>query len=401
LECNAAAPCAFAERNLGTESRNVEETRSAVRDMNEENRENILTISGLHKHFGKVVALKNINLEIRKGEILTLLGPSGCGKSTIMRIMAGFIEPTKGELRLRGQDMSRMPPERRPINMVFQRYALFPHLDVFDNIAFGLRRKKLPEAETRRRALDMMELVQLDDLASRWVNELSGGQAQRVALARALVMQPEILMLDEPLAALDLKIRQHMLAELMRIQRTTGTTFVYVTHDQDEALFLSTRIALMDHGIIKQVGTPDELYFHPESLFAAKFLGETNIIPGTISDRKGNAAIVQFEGGKAEASRVDPVLVSGDKVSISVRPASIDISPSLPSHADDRMPPNKCRATLVDITPIGSRVIYAAELKDGTILRAQRMRGSEDQPFAIGQSVSLSWKEDAMAILST
>ena len=361
---------------------------------------NIVTMTGLWKSFGKFEALRNINLDIRKGEILTFLGPSGCGKSTLLRIIAGFIDPSSGELLLKGKDMARMPPEKRPVNMVFQRYALFPHLDVFDNIAFGLRLKRMPEADVRRRVLAMMELVQLDEMADRWINELSGGQSQRVALARALVNQPEVLLLDEPLAALDLKIRHLMLAELKRIQQTTGTTFVYVTHDQDEAMILSSRVVLMDHGVIEQVGTPDELYFHPESLFAAKFLGETNIIPGNVVERTDEGVVVSFDGGTAQAAHVRAAVSQGDKVHISVRPVAIHISAAEDGIAHGRMQHNSCLGVLSGITPIGGRIVYNVKLDGGIMLRAQHERAVEIHPYRLGQTVRLGWSADAMAVLT-
>ena len=366
--------------------------------MTERPQENIVSIAGLGKRFGDFVALRDINLEIRQGEVLTFLGPSGCGKSTLMRIIAGFEAPTEGALRLHDQDMVRMPPERRPVNMVFQRYALFPHLDVFDNIAFGLRLKKLPEKEVRAKVQAMMKLVQLEHLASRWISQISGGQSQRVALARALVNQPEVLLLDEPLAALDLKIRHHMLTELQRIQRATGITFVYVTHDQDEAMILSNRIVLMDHGIIEQIGTPDDLYFRPQSLFAAKFLGDTNIVPGKIVERQGDGALARFGNATTHGSRVASQLRQGDDVLISVRPEAIAIRPS-DAQANGSAAPNACRATLRSITPIGGRVVYGTELDDGTVLRAQQPRANEAQALAIGQPVELSWRPDVIAIL--
>ncbi|VDC28672.1 ABC transporter ATP-binding protein [Pseudogemmobacter humi] len=356
----------------------------------------IVTMRNLDKSFGTFVALRDINLEIRKGEILTFLGPSGCGKSTLMRIIAGFEAPSRGELLLHDQDMTRLPPERRPVNMVFQRYALFPHLDVFDNIAFGLRIRKLPESEVRTRVMRMMELVQLDKMASRWINELSGGQSQRVALARALVNGPEVLLLDEPLAALDLKIRQLMLQELRRIQESTGTTFVYVTHDQDEAMILSSRVVLMDHGRIEQVGTPDELYFRPRSLFVARFLGEMNILPARIVEASDSGVVARFEGGTARSATAQPGYAREDGTHIAVRPEAIRIAPA-PENAP--VGHNACLARIAAIEPIGGRVVYSAELPNGTRLRAQRIRDGGGADFSIGQPVLLSWEPNAMTIL--
>ena len=360
----------------------------------------IVAMRGLGKRFGNVVALSNIDLDIREGEVLTLLGPSGCGKSTLMRIIAGFDAPSEGTLHLRGKDMIPMPPERRPVNMVFQRYALFPHLDVFDNIAFGLRLKNMPEAEVRKRVLDMMDLVQLGNMASRWINEISGGQSQRVALVRALVNEPEVLLLDEPLAALDLKIRQTMLSELRRIQQSTGTTFVYVTHDQDEAMFLSSRVVLMDHGIVVQVGTPDELYFRPESPFAAKFLGETNFIPGKVTERRGHGVAAQFAGGAVFSSRDFPELMAGEDVHILIRPEAIDISVNDTGARGAGTRVNGCVATLILAEKIGGRLIVSCQLADGTIVKAQKARLGSDQSMEVGQPVWLRWPDSVVAMLS-
>lgn len=368
-------------------------TANAKRLLSEQS---LVSIRGLEKRFGSYTALQGITLDVKEHEILTLLGPSGCGKSTLMRIIAGFEPPTSGQLLLRGEDLSRIPPERRPINMVFQRYALFPHLDVFDNIAFGLRIKRLPEHEVRKKVLAMMDMVQLKDMAGRWITQISGGQSQRVALARALINEPEVLLLDEPLAALDLKIRQLMLTELKRIHETTGTTFVYVTHDQDEAMLLSSRVALMDHGKIEQIGTPDDLYFRPVSLFAAKFLGETNIIAGRLTDGGSGTMVAEFSGGRTELSNSTASRDPGSNALLSVRPEAIEISAAQPL-ASDR--PNGCTAILRSINPIGGRVVFVSELGDGTVVRAQRARIGVEDMFRNGQQVYLTWKPEAVNLL--
>ncbi len=245
--------------------------------------QDIVQLKNVTKKFGHFTALDSINLNVRKGEILTLLGPSGCGKTTLMRILAGFEDATSGAVHINGREVTGVIPEKRNVNMVFQRYALFPHLDVYDDVAFGLRLKKVRADEIDWRVKRMLELVQLSGHASRWIHELSGGQSQRVA--RALVNEPDVLLLDEPLAALDLKIRHHMLRELKRIHQETGTTFTYVTHDQDEAMVLSDRVVLMNHGTIEQLAAPEAMYAAPETLFCAQFFGETNIRAGA----RGNA----------------------------------------------------------------------------------------------------------------
>lgn len=226
--------------------------------------------------------LSNINLYIRQNEFMTLLGPSGCGKTTMLRIIAGFEQPSHGELRLFGENMAGVPPYERRVNTVFQRYALFPHLDVAQNIAFGLKLKKMPKRDIARKVDDMLRLVGLRGLGDRNISKLSGGQQQRVAIARALVNEPEVLLLDEPLGALDLKFRQEMQLELKRMQKSLGITFVYVTHDQEEALAMSDAIAVIDDGVIQQIGTPEQIYNEPRNSFVADFIGESNILSGTM-----------------------------------------------------------------------------------------------------------------------
>ncbi|MEW8978562.1 MAG: ABC transporter ATP-binding protein [Symbiobacterium sp.] len=235
---------------------------------------------GVSKTFGSTEALTDLNLEIRPGEFLTLLGPSGCGKTTTLRLLAGFEEPTCGEIWLAGKPVQGLPAYKRPVNTVFQHYALFPHMTVFDNVAFGLRMQKVPQAEIKRRVTAALELVRLEGMGGRRPHELSGGQQQRVALARALVLEPKVLLLDEPLGALDLQLRRAMQVELRQLQRRLGATFLYVTHDQEEALAMSDRIAVMRNGRIEQLGTPEEVYLRPATRFVAQFLGEANLLEG-------------------------------------------------------------------------------------------------------------------------
>lgn len=353
-----------------------------------------MQLNNVHKAFGPFKALNDINLEVQKGEILTLLGPSGCGKTTLMRIIAGFEEPTSGSLLISGQNATSLPPEKRHVNMVFQRYALFPHLDVFDNVAFGLRLRKLPKDEVNRKVKAMLHLVQLDSFASRWINELSGGQCQRVALARALVNQPDVLLLDEPLAALDLKIRHHMLRELKRIHEETGTTFVYVTHDQDEAMILSDRVVLMNKGEIEQLGSPQDLYAAPESLFCAKFFGETNILEGRIDKViSGQAQIsTPLFAAKGFARKAK----EGDNVSISIRPEAMRLT-----SADSSAPagPNRINGTVEDIVFIGNRVVY--QIRHGaSLLNCQETRPVTGIQYTPGTNVHLNWPDEAVVVLT-
>lgn len=239
----------------------------------------LVRLSGVRKSFGGVVALDGVDLEVRRGEFFSLLGPSGCGKTTLLRLLAGFDTPDAGRIEIAGRDMAGVPPYDRPVNTVFQNYALFPHMTVEANVAFGLRMKGLPQAEVRRKVAWALELVDLLGLERRYPRELSGGQRQRVALARALVLEPEVLLLDEPLSALDLKLRQELRVELMQLQRRLGKTFIFVTHDQEEALVMSDRIAVMRAGRIEQLGLPDEVYERPKNRFVADFLGRSNLLP--------------------------------------------------------------------------------------------------------------------------
>ncbi|MQW87616.1 ABC transporter ATP-binding protein [Sinorhizobium saheli] len=355
---------------------------------------NIVELNNITKKWGAFTALDNISLSVRQGEILTLLGPSGCGKSTLMRIAAGFESPSTGSVLIGGKDVTSVPPERRPVNMVFQRYALFPHLDVFDNVAFGLRLKGLPAERINSEVNAMLDLVQLQDFKNRWIGEISGGQAQRVALARALVNKPQVLLLDEPLAALDLKIRHHMLEELKRIHTETGTTFIYVTHDQDEAMILSDRVVLMNKGTIEQIGTPDEMYGAPKTLFCAKFFGETNLVTGSVRDSDSQGAVVELPIGAAELGGRN--LRKGSTVHVSIRPEAINIAPAV----EGQTRANSAAGQVEDVTFIGSRVVYKVRHKDGMLLKCQEPRGAAGIRFAVGSQVCLAWEPASVVVLT-
>jgi ABC-type Fe3+/spermidine/putrescine transport system ATPase subunit len=354
----------------------------------------IVQLNNVHKAFGPFKALNNINLDIQKGEILTLLGPSGCGKTTLMRIIAGFEEPTSGTLKINGQNATSLPPEKRSVNMVFQRYALFPHLDVFDNVAFGLRLRKLPKDEVNKQVTAMLHLVQLESYSGRWIHELSGGQCQRVALARALVNQPDVLLLDEPLAALDLKIRHHMLRELKRIHEETGTTFVYVTHDQDEAMILSDRVVLMNKGEIAQLGSPQDLYAAPESLFCAKFFGETNILEGRVD--KITSGVADISTALFSAKGAARNAREGETVSISIRPEAMKLTGS---DAPLLAGPNRLTGHVEDIVFIGNRVVYQVRHGDN-LLSCQETRPVTGIQYTPGSHVHLNWPDEAVVVLT-
>jgi spermidine/putrescine transport system ATP-binding protein len=283
-------------------------------------------LAGVRKQFGDFVAVQNLDLDIASGEFFTLLGPSGCGKTTTLRMVAGFEEPTAGRIRIDGEDVGDLPPHRRPTNTVFQSYALFPHLSVGDNVAFGLRRQKVSKEETQRRVREELERVGLATEINRRPNQLSGGMQQRVALARALVNRPKVLLLDEPLGALDLKLRKGLQIELKRIQTEVGITFVYVTHDQEEALTMSDRIAVMNRGLIEQVDDPEEVYERPATTFVAGFIGVSNLMPGEVTRSNGDRATVRLETGpEIEADTRQSVTV-GERLHAVVRPEKLNIT---------------------------------------------------------------------------
>lgn len=290
----------------------------------------VIAIDNVTKRFGGFLAVDHANFEISRGEFFSMLGPSGCGKTTMLRMIAGFESVSSGEIRLEGIDVSRVPPYRRNVNTVFQHYALFPHMTVFENVAFGPRTKGLDNAEVEKRVSHILGIVRLGDLAARRPDQLSGGQRQRVALARALVNYPSALLLDEPLSALDLKLRQAMQIELKRIQRETGITFIFVTHDQEEALTMSDRIAVMSAGRVEQVGTPQEIYHHPASVFVAGFIGIANLIGARIESLNHHKAMVEIAGGHAAAQVDAKGLSRGDLALMMIRPERIRLGAAKP-----------------------------------------------------------------------
>jgi spermidine/putrescine transport system ATP-binding protein len=282
-------------------------------------------LESVTKRFGSTVAVDNVSLEIREGEFFSLLGPSGCGKTTTLAMIGGFEEPTSGTLYLGGDDVTGLPPYRRDVNTVFQSYALFPHLDVFENVAFGLRRRGVGKAEIRERVGEGLRLVDLPGYERRKPGQLSGGQQQRVALARALVNRPKLLLLDEPLGALDLKLRKQMQLELKRIQTEVGITFLYVTHDQEEAMVMSDRLAVMNAGKIEQVGPPEHVYDSPATEFVAGFLGASNLLPGRIGERNGETTAVSLDDGGEVRVATGRIQVEGPAVKVGVRPEKLQI----------------------------------------------------------------------------
>jgi spermidine/putrescine transport system ATP-binding protein len=330
-----------------------------------------------HSHGEVVQAVKGVTLDIAEGEFFSLLGPSGCGKTTTMRMIAGFEEPTRGLVRLRGQDVTNVPPNKRDVNMVFQSYALFPHMNVWDNVAFGLKQRSTPQDEIRRRVGEMLEIVDLTGREKRRPREMSGGQQQRVALARALVNRPRALLLDEPLGALDLKLRQAMQIELKRIQREVGITFVYVTHDQGEALTMSDRIAVMNDGEVEQLASPRDIYERPASAFVAGFIGTSNLLSGV-----AGGGVMEVGGGR--------VLVSGreGEVTVTVRPEKITLTADKPTGEVSVVP-----GTVTEVVYLGTYTSYAVGLADGTEVTVFQQNAHDATNAAErGDAVWLSWQ---------
>jgi spermidine/putrescine transport system ATP-binding protein len=290
-----------------------------------------LEFVGVSKSYGRVEAVKDVSFSVSAGEFFSILGPSGCGKTTLLRLVAGFEHPDKGRIFLGGEDITNLPPHKRPINTVFQSYALFPHLSLFENIAFGLRIQKKTSLEINREVDKMLKLIQMEDHAHKKPDQISGGQKQRVAIARALINKPRLLLLDEPLAALDLKLRQKLLLELELFHDEVGITFVYVTHDQSEAMAVSDKIAVINHGQIEQLGTPRELYEQPKSSFVAAFIGDTNFLDGIVSEKINNEySILEIEDFPKVLCYNDKQLATGDLVHLSIRPEKIHISKERP-----------------------------------------------------------------------
>ncbi|MGY0611763.1 MULTISPECIES: ABC transporter ATP-binding protein [unclassified Luteimonas] len=361
-------------------------------------------IEGVTKTFGKVYACDDVTLDVYRGEFFALLGGSGSGKSTLLRILAGLEAPDQGRILIDGLDVTDLPPYQRPVNMMFQSYALFPHMTVAQNIAFGLRQDRLPAGEIRDRVQAMLELVRMPQLANRKPHQLSGGQRQRVALARALAKQPKLLLLDEPLGALDRRLREHTQFELVNIQERVGTTFIMVTHDQEEAMTMSSRIAVMDTGRIVQVSTPAVLYEYPATRFVAEFIGGINIFEGRVlgSDEATGQACIQCDALDAEllARHTDP-LPEGTAVSVAVRPEKIDVHEAPPprgSVATENVVVGKVR----DIAYLGDVSIYQVETEAGAIVRVQEthVARSSEPHYDWDDTLWLSWEAASAVVLT-
>jgi spermidine/putrescine transport system ATP-binding protein len=348
------------------------------------------------KRFDDVIAVNNVSLKIKDGEFFSLLGPSGCGKTTTLRMIAGFETPTEGEICIQGELMGLTPPFQRNTNMVFQNYALFPHMSVGENISFGLEMKKVPKEEIARRVEEALELVRLPAFGKRRPDQLSGGQQQRVALARALINRPGVLLLDEPLGSLDLKLRKQMQLELKGLQHRIGITFVYVTHDQEEALTMSDRIAVMEQGRALQVGTPTEIYERPASRFVADFIGETNFLEGTVLKRDGTYVVVDVAGMPAVLALSAEKFAPSKRVTVAVRPEKITIQ-----EEEHRRENNCCQGTIESVVYIGTDTNYVVRLASGATMRVreQNIAPSLRKGLDEGTTAFLFWQPESSLLL--
>ena len=357
-------------------------------------------LAGVTKRFGDVVAVDDISLDILRGEFFSLLGPSGCGKTTTLRMIGGFEQPDEGAIELAGVNVAGLPPHRRDVNTVFQSYALFPHLNVFDNVAYGLRRRRLAKDQIPGQVGRILDLVDLPGFEGRRITQLSGGQQQRVALARALVNQPQVLLLDEPLGALDLKLRKQMQLELKGLQHEVGITFIYVTHDQEEAMTMSNRIAVMRDGRIEQVGPPEEVYERPATEFVASFLGASNLLDGTVGPPDGDFRTIELASG--EKVRVPAAAIEGPerRIRLGVRPEKIRIgamADASPANGD-----NAIEGTVRDATFVGVSNVYTVATRDGhaVTVYAQNLGTSMDRLPAPGETVRLTWHPEHTFVVS-
>ena len=357
-----------------------------------------ISLRGVNKRFGDVHAVNDVTLEIPEGEFLTLLGPSGCGKTTTMRMIAGFDDPDSGQILLRGSDVVGTPPNKREVNMCFQHYALFPHMNVEDNIAYGLKLRKVAKDERRQRVGEMLEIVRLEGFEKRRPSQLSGGQQQRVALARALINRPAALLLDEPLGALDVKLRKQMQLELKRIQLELGTTFVYVTHDQEEALSMSDRIAVMNLGVVEQFGSPREIYEHPETPFVADFVGVLNAMDLRVDELRGDDAIMRVSDRERVVVPVGRSgATTGSTLLVAVRPERVSVGPRDGANAPTEG--SVLTGTVAQIVYLGTLTQFHVETTTGNRLIAHRLSDDGAAVIGEGDAVSLTWGREDTALL--
>jgi len=346
------------------------------------------------KRFGHIGAVHDVTLAISEGEFFSLLGPSGCGKTTTLRMIAGFETPDEGRILLQDRDVTSISPNRRPVNMVFQQYALFPHMSIYDNVAFGLKVKRVPRQEHKERVREMLRVAELEGFERRRARQLSGGQQQRVALARALVNRPAALLLDEPLGALDVKLRKQMQLELKRIQSELGTTFVYVTHDQEEALAMSDRIAVMNGGRVEQIGSPREIYERPQTAFVADFIGSLNALDFSVHELVGEYALMRLGERERLVVTAGSGLRAGDSLRVAVRPERVQIAP-LDGAASDGG--SRLEGTIAEIVYLGMYSQYHVETGAGRVVANSL---AEESPLAPDSRVAVSWEPEHAYVLA-
>ncbi|MBB3353283.1 putrescine transport system ATP-binding protein [Rhizobium sp. BK049] len=356
-----------------------------------------IAFKNVTKRFGNFTAVDDLSLNIYHREFFALLGASGCGKSTLLRMLAGFEQPSSGEIILDGTDLAGTPPYKRPVNMMFQSYALFPHMTVEKNIAFGLKQDGMPKDEMVERVTQMLKLVKLEQFASRKPNQLSGGQRQRVALARSLAKRPKVLLLDEPLGALDKKLREETQFELMDLQQTLGLTFVVVTHDQEEAMTMADRIAVMSHGQVVQVATPGEIYEAPNCRFVADFIGDVNIFDGKVTTSGSGAVEISVESGLTIRTAATEAPATGSTVGFAIRPEKIRVTRTAPANASV----NAAKGEIWDIAYLGDMTVFHIKLPGGKFVRASSLNAqrSVEDPFTYDQEVWVSFDENGGVLL--
>ncbi len=359
--------------------------------------DNIIELRGVDKSFEDTRALEGIDLSISNGEFLTLLGPSGCGKTTILRILSGFETPDQGDVSIGGQRMNDVPPERRQVNTVFQNYALFPHMTVRDNVAFGLRMQSCPKGEIEGRVLEALRMVHLEQYADRRPHQLSGGQQQRVAIARAVVNKPLVLLLDEPFSAFDYKLRRAMQLEIKRLQRRLGITFVFVTHDQEEAFAMSDRVVVMNQGRIEQIGTPQEIYEEPSNLYVARFVGEINILPARIMSVPGEGIYIADISGRRFTLRTSRSFAAGDRVNVLLRPEDIRVY----AHDDERPEGPYLTGRIEETVYKGATVDISIALDSGETLSVAEFFNEDDAEISYnrGERVAVTWVDGWEVVL--